>query len=168
MAGYVNTSAPITARALEIARDSLPDEYRGAYLFYRDSVPRTGMTESYTIALCDNLVQTETGYSLVITPGTASQGHQVRFISFGFYEVPANAPDGTEGVCWWHYNDASGYVQWPVESQAGTLVYGSGLNLPRLKTIGGDWYAFAILGLLSVACVYGLVCHAWHQLHCTR
>lgn len=164
MAGYVNTSAPITARALAIARDSLPDEYRGAYLFYRDSVPRTGMTESYTLVLCDTLTASETGYDCIDRDDLCS------FIFFGFYDVPANAPAGTDGVCWWHLStpDGSGYSTWPVQSQAGTLVYGSALGLPRLKQIGGDWYAFAILGLLSIAFVYGCVYSAWNQLHRAR
>lgn len=162
MAGYVNNSAPISERALQIARDSIPADYRGAYIFYRDSVPRTGMTESYTIAMSDRLIQTETGYSIVIDQGS---GHKVEFIEFGFYAVPENAPSGTEGVCWWRYTGQSdsGFVQWPVQSQAGTFVYGSDLHLPRLKEIGGDPYVFA--GLVAFLCViaYRVIYHVWHH-----
>lgn len=161
MAGYVNTSAPISERALQIARDSLPAEYRGEYLFYRDSVPRTGMSESYTIVLCDTLVTSETGYICI------DRDTQCSFVFFGFYDVPENAPEGSEGVCWWHLSvpDGSGHSTWPVQSHAGTLVYGSSLGLPRLKEIGGDRYAFAILVFLCIAFVYGCVWNAWNQLH---
>lgn len=165
MAGYVNNSAPITDRALSIARDSIPDHYLGQYLFYRDSVPRTGQTESYTIVFADNLVHTETGFSAVIDQGTSLLGHRVTFVEFGFLEVPQNAPEGTLGVCQWRYIDSntSSYVQWPVQSQAGTLLYGSLDDLPHLVESGGDPYVFA--GLLIACCciVYYLFYSIWHH-----
>lgn len=162
MAGYVNNSAPITDRALQIARDAIPDHYLGQYLFYRDSVPMDGMTESYTIVLSDRLIATETGFSCVINQGS---GHRVEFIQFGFYPVPANAPEGTQGVCFYRYIDAdtSSYVQWPVTSQAGTLVYGSSLGLPHLVELGGDPYAFALVVLATIVCVYLLFYNIWHH-----
>lgn len=156
---YVNGSAAISERAVEIAASFVPDRYTGHYIFFRDNVPYdSSLSETYTLVLCYDITRTNYGYQFGVVDGNAPT-----VIRFGFAELSQNAPAGSVGLCTYTYTVDTSDIDSVIYHNNSALVYSSDFGLPHLVTLGGDPYAFALVVLCVIVCVYYLFYSIWHH-----